>query len=102
MKLRTQLLPIALCVLIGSFATAPVDASCLAGACVLAGEDNFDGTSVYTSKWEFMIGDGCSYNLCGWGNKNKVFAPGQVLMPVRYRGEFMPPPIIACRSGVTA
>ncbi|MBN8430014.1 family 16 glycosylhydrolase [Microbulbifer salipaludis] len=31
-------------------------------------EDNFDGTTLDTSKWEPMIGDGCSYGICGWGN----------------------------------
>ena len=31
-------------------------------------EDNFDGTSFDTSKWESMDGDGCSYGICGWGN----------------------------------
>ncbi|WP_237066368.1 PKD domain-containing protein [Microbulbifer guangxiensis] len=31
-------------------------------------EDNFDGTALDTSKWEPMIGDGCSYGICGWGN----------------------------------
>ncbi|HEY8569970.1 family 16 glycosylhydrolase [Microbulbifer sp.] len=31
-------------------------------------EDNFDGTSLDTTKWEPMLGDGCSYGICGWGN----------------------------------
>ncbi|MFI2812116.1 PKD domain-containing protein [Microbulbifer sp. JSM ZJ756] len=31
-------------------------------------EDNFDGTAVDTTKWEVMLGDGCSYGICGWGN----------------------------------
>ncbi|WP_206483320.1 family 16 glycosylhydrolase [Thalassotalea sp. G2M2-11] len=30
--------------------------------------DEFDGTSLDTSKWEVMTGDGCSYGICGWGN----------------------------------
>ncbi|GGY44853.1 hypothetical protein GCM10007148_12240 [Parvularcula lutaonensis] len=30
--------------------------------------DEFDGTSLDTSKWEPMIGDGCDYGICGWGN----------------------------------
>ncbi len=29
--------------------------------------DEFDGTSLDTSKWEYQIGNGCP-NLCGWGN----------------------------------
>ncbi|MEX2961114.1 family 16 glycosylhydrolase [Microbulbifer sp. TYP-18] len=31
-------------------------------------EDNFDGTELDLSKWEPMIGNGCSYGICGWGN----------------------------------
>ncbi|SEA12449.1 PKD domain-containing protein [Microbulbifer marinus] len=31
-------------------------------------EDNFDGTTLDTTKWEPMLGDGCSYGICGWGN----------------------------------
>jgi len=31
-------------------------------------EDNFDGVSLDLEKWEPMIGDGCSYGICGWGN----------------------------------
>lgn len=30
--------------------------------------DEFNGTAVDTSKWEFQNGDGCSYGICGWGN----------------------------------
>lgn len=30
--------------------------------------DEFDGNSLDTSKWEVMVGDGCSYGICGWGN----------------------------------
>lgn len=30
--------------------------------------DEFAGTAVNTSNWEIMIGDGCSYGVCGWGN----------------------------------
>ncbi|MEL6770109.1 MAG: glycoside hydrolase family 16 protein [Bacteroidota bacterium] len=29
--------------------------------------DEFDGTEVDESKWEFQLGDGCP-DLCGWGN----------------------------------
>ena len=31
-------------------------------------EDNFDGTALDTSRWEPMLGDGCTYGICGWGN----------------------------------
>jgi len=34
----------------------------------LVWSDEFDGASVDTSNWEFMIGDGCAYGICGWGN----------------------------------
>jgi beta-glucanase (GH16 family) len=30
--------------------------------------DEFSGTALDLAKWEVMIGDGCSYGLCGWGN----------------------------------
>lgn len=30
--------------------------------------DEFDGNALDTSKWEIMVGDGCSYGICGWGN----------------------------------
>lgn len=30
--------------------------------------DEFDGSSLDTTKWEIMEGDGCSYGICGWGN----------------------------------
>lgn len=30
--------------------------------------DEFNGTAVDTSKWQFQTGDGCSYGICGWGN----------------------------------
>jgi beta-glucanase (GH16 family) len=36
--------------------------------CTLAWADEFDGTSVDTNKWQFMIGDGSAYGLPGWGN----------------------------------
>ena len=29
--------------------------------------DEFDGTNLDTSKWEYQVGNGCP-NLCGWGN----------------------------------
>ncbi|MBY6210352.1 family 16 glycosylhydrolase [Microbulbifer agarilyticus] len=31
-------------------------------------EDNFDQASLDTNAWDIMIGDGCSYGICGWGN----------------------------------
>ncbi len=43
----------------------------LAAACqnpVPVWQDEFDGTALDTSKWEVMIGDGCDYGICGWGN----------------------------------
>lgn len=43
----------------------------LAAACqnpVPVWQDEFNGTALDTSKWEIMLGDGCSYGICGWGN----------------------------------
>ena len=31
-------------------------------------QDEFSGSSLDTTKWEPMIGDGCTYGICGWGN----------------------------------
>ena len=30
--------------------------------------DEFDGNTLNTSNWSYQLGDGCSINLCGWGN----------------------------------
>lgn len=30
--------------------------------------DEFNGSTLDTSKWHIMTGDGCSYGICGWGN----------------------------------
>lgn len=34
----------------------------------LVWSDEFDGSSLDQNNWEYMIGDGCSYGICGWGN----------------------------------
>lgn len=34
----------------------------------LVWSDEFDGTTIDRSKWDYDIGDGCSIGLCGWGN----------------------------------
>ncbi|QBY04120.1 glycosyl hydrolase family protein [Thalassotalea sp. HSM 43] len=31
-------------------------------------EDNFDQASLDTNAWDIMLGDGCSYGICDWGN----------------------------------
>lgn len=54
-----------LLVVLAAFATlsaAPAQAQY-----TLAWEDNFDGTTVNTSKWAFQTGTGCP-TLCNWGN----------------------------------
>lgn len=48
------------------FSTSALAQSCQNPVPVWA--DEFDGSSLDTSKWEVMIGDGCSYGICGWGN----------------------------------
>lgn len=30
--------------------------------------DEFSGTSLDETKWNYQLGDGCDINLCGWGN----------------------------------
>lgn len=43
----------------------------------LVWSDEFDGTEVDTTKWEYQIGDGCDQGvgneLCGWGNNELQF-----------------------------
>ena len=39
-----------------------------APAQTLLWSDEFSGTAVDPNNWEFMIGDGCAYGNCGWGN----------------------------------
>lgn len=34
----------------------------------LVWSDEFDGTALDLNKWEPMVGDGCNYGICGWGN----------------------------------
>ena len=31
-------------------------------------EDNFSGTALDLTKWNYQIGDGCAEGICGWGN----------------------------------
>jgi len=49
------------------FSPAPV----LAQGWQLVWTDDFDGTSVDTTKWEFMEGDGCAFGICFWGNNER-------------------------------
>ncbi len=35
--------------------------------------DEFNGTSLDESKWNYQLGDGCDINLCGWGNNELQF-----------------------------
>jgi len=59
------------CLILGLLGAVPLagHAQCaLVPNCTLAWFDEFDGASVDTTKWEFMIGDGSAYGLPGWGN----------------------------------
>ncbi len=47
-------------------AAGAIAQTCPANVPVFA--DEFNGSSLDLAKWEVMIGDGCSYGLCGWGN----------------------------------
>lgn len=42
----------------------------------LVWSDEFDGTEVDATKWEFQIGDGCP-DLCGWGNGEEQYYTDQ-------------------------
>lgn len=44
---------------------------------LLVWSDEFDGTTLNTSNWEIMIGDGCSYGICGWGNNELQYYRSQ-------------------------
>ncbi len=46
-------------------------AACSTAQPQLVWSDEFDGTALNTSNWEYMFGDGCQFgpNLCGWGNQ---------------------------------
>ena len=42
----------------------------LSGQCpALVWSDEFDGETLDQSKWSFQTGDGCAFNICGWGNQ---------------------------------
>lgn len=43
--------------------------SCQSGAQLLL-EENFDGTRLNETHWNYELGDGCP-NLCGWGNNER-------------------------------
>jgi beta-glucanase (GH16 family) len=91
MRLCLKLLPIALCVLIGSIFSGLAAASCSAGPCSLVWADDINGTAADISKWEFMIGDGCSFGICGWGNnelqyyrsQNAIVANGELTITAK-------------------
>lgn len=40
-------------------------------------EDNFESSSLVANSWEYMMGDGCSINNCGWGNNELQFYTNQ-------------------------
>ncbi len=40
-------------------------------ACQLVWSDEFNGSAVDLSKWEFQLGDGTSFGIPGWGNDEK-------------------------------
>lgn len=64
----------ALVILTGLTLAGPVFAQCVyIQDCELVWWDDFDGTSVDTNKWEFMIGDGSNYGLWRWGNNEKQY-----------------------------
>ena len=40
---------------------------------VLSWSDEFEGTSLDTGNWEYMLGDGSSYGIQGWGNSEEQY-----------------------------
>lgn len=78
--------------LAGLIMSGPVFAQCVfISNCTLVWSDEFDGTSVDTNKWEFMIGDGSAYGIPGWGNnelqyyrsQNATVANGELTITAR-------------------
>jgi beta-glucanase (GH16 family) len=68
----------AVVILTGSALAGPVFAQCVyISNCELAWSDEFDGSSVDTNKWEFMIGDGSAYGISGWGNNELQYYRSQ-------------------------
>lgn len=33
--------------------------------------DEFNGNALDTTKWDIMLGDGCDFGICGWGNNEQ-------------------------------
>jgi beta-glucanase (GH16 family) len=65
-------------ILTGLTLAGPVVAQCVyIQDCELVWSDEFDGTSVDTNKWEFMIGDGSAYGIPGWGNNELQYYRSQ-------------------------
>jgi beta-glucanase (GH16 family) len=68
----------AVVILTGLTLAGPVFAQCIyITDCELVWSDEFNGTSVDTNKWEFMIGDGSAYGLWGWGNNELQYYRSQ-------------------------
>lgn len=63
---RTRLVKAAAALALAAITLGAVAQQCPANVPVFA--DEFNGTALDQSKWEVMVGDGCSYGLCGWGN----------------------------------
>jgi beta-glucanase (GH16 family) len=54
-----------------------LSASVAVGQGALIWADEFNGTSLSAGNWEPMIGNGCSYGICGWGNNEQQYYTGR-------------------------
>jgi len=43
--------------------------------------DEFGGTVLDSTKWNIMLGDGCSYDICGWGNQElEIYSADNIIL----------------------
>lgn len=54
---------------LGMIAIPSLAATCQSPQLIWA--DEFNGTELDKTKWDIMLGDGCDFGICGWGNNEQ-------------------------------